>query len=88
MSTPTPLQAGIGAFAAEIITLLITFGVFNNAQAASVSSVVVGAIAVAFLIANSVHHHANAQVKAAQIVANAQIAASQQKPAPTVSPVA
>lgn len=62
----SPIQAYASALVTAIGNAVIAFGVVNNTRAASVESAVVGLIALGFVIANALHHSANAKVMVAQ----------------------
>ena len=62
----SPIQAYASALVTAIGNAAIAFGVINNVRAASIETAVVGLIALGFVIANALHHSANAKVLAAK----------------------
>lgn len=64
MPPVSPIQAYAGALVTAVGNSLVAFGAFNNTVAATVESAAVAAIALGFVIANALHHSANARVLA------------------------
>jgi hypothetical protein len=69
MPPVAPVPAYISALIVAIGNAAVAFGAFNNTVAASVESAVVGVIALGFVIANALHHKANAAVTSAKLTA-------------------
>ena len=67
MPPVSPVQAYATALVTAIGNAAIAFGVISNTRAASIESAVVGLIALGFVIANALHHSANAKLAAAQV---------------------
>lgn len=76
MPPVAPVPAYISALIVAIGNAAVAFGAFNNTIAASVESTAVGLVALAFVIANALHHNAAAKVTAANVQAKAATAAS------------
>lgn len=57
----SPLQAALGTLVVTIGNAVVAFGAFSNTTAATIESAVVGLIGVSFLVANALHHNANAK---------------------------
>jgi hypothetical protein len=78
MNPVSSLQAAILAVVGEIGVVAVSYGWISNTQLAPIVSAIGGLVAIAFIIANSVHAHAAATVTAASI-ANPQPAATPAK---------
>lgn len=67
MSPVAPVPAYISALIVAIGNAAVAFGAFDNVIAASVESTVVGIVALGFVIANALHHNANAKIEVAKL---------------------
>jgi hypothetical protein len=70
MPPVSPIQAAAAALVVAIGNAAIAFGAINNTAAATVETAVIGAIALGFVIANALHHSANAKVAASSIASS------------------
>ena len=66
MPPVSPVQAYATALVTAIGNAAIAFGVIDNTRAASIETAIVGLIALGFVIANAMHHSANANLAAAK----------------------
>ncbi len=66
MPPVNPIQAAIAALVVDVGAVVVGFGVLNNATAGIVETAVIGVATLGFVIANALHHNANATVAAAK----------------------
>ena len=69
MNPVSSLQSALIAAVTAIVSVVVGFGILNNQVAGEITSAAGTLVAVAFLIANSVHAHASAKVQSAHITA-------------------